>query len=86
MFFAVTDPQAVLTSGSATAILALMVFTLVGVIVYLNRKIDKKDSKIEELLNARIQDAKDSRDTIVAPLELIGHQNDLILKNINRGN
>lgn len=86
MFSIVNDPQTVLTSGSTTAILALIILVLVGVIIYMNRKLDQKDDKIEGLLNQRIQDAKDSRDTIVGPLELIGRQNDLILKNINNGN
>lgn len=85
MFFAVSDPQTILSSGDAVKILALIIVTLVGVIVYLSRKIDGRDKKIEELYNARIQDAKDSRDTIVEPLELIGRQNDLILKSINKG-
>lgn len=83
MYLAVADPTSVLTSGNTTAILALIIVVLVGVVYYMNRKLDQKDTKIEVLLNARIDDAKESRDSVVAPLELIGRQNDLILKNIN---
>lgn len=48
-FFAVTDPQTTLSSGNAIAILALIVVTLAGVVVYLVRKLDNRDSKIEVL-------------------------------------
>lgn len=41
-FFAATDPQAVLSSGNLAAILALIIVTLAGVVVYLARKIDKQ--------------------------------------------
>lgn len=85
MFATVTDPQTVLTSGSSVAILALIIITLVGVVVYMNKKLNDKDKMIVELLNARVTDAKESRDTIVGPLELLGRQNELILNNINRG-
>lgn len=40
--FAATDPQTVLSSGNTVAILALIIVTLAGVIVYLARKIDKQ--------------------------------------------
>lgn len=70
-------------SADLRIVLAFIVVILGGVIVYLNRKLDTKDKKIEEILNARIQDAKDSRDTLIEPLELIGRQNKSILKKIN---
>lgn len=41
-FFAAQDPQTVLTSGNTVAILALIIITLAGVVVYLARKIDKQ--------------------------------------------
>ena len=68
---------------SGWGIPGFFIAVLAAVIIYLSRKIDSKDKKIEEILLARIQDNKESRDAVVAPLELIGRQNDLILKNIN---
>lgn len=41
-YFAVADPQTVLSSGNTIAILALIIVTLAGVVVYLARKIDKQ--------------------------------------------
>ena len=41
-FFAVSDPQTVLSSGNTIAILALIIVTLAGVVVYLARKLDKQ--------------------------------------------
>jgi predicted Holliday junction resolvase-like endonuclease len=55
--FAATDPQTTLSSGNAVAILALIVVTLTGVIVYLARKIDvlQRDSAAEiKMLNAQL--------------------------------
>ena len=49
-FFAQTaNPQAVLSSGNTLAILALIIVTLAGVVVYLARKIDiqARDSATE---------------------------------------
>lgn len=40
--FSVADPQTTLSSGNALAILALIVVTLAGVVVYLVRKLDKQ--------------------------------------------
>lgn len=40
--FAVADPQTTLSSGNAVAILALIVVTLAGVVVYFARKLDKQ--------------------------------------------
>jgi len=54
-FFAVADPQTVLSSGNTIAILALIIVTLAGVIVYLARKLDvqARDSATEiRVLNA----------------------------------
>lgn len=48
-FLAVADPQTTLTSGNAIAILALIVVTLAGVVVYLVRKLDNKDNEIKAL-------------------------------------
>ncbi len=42
--FAATDPQTTLSSGNTLAILALIIVTLAGVVVYLARKIDKRDT------------------------------------------
>ena len=39
-YFAVSDPQTVLSSGNTIAILALIIVTLAGVVVYLARKLD----------------------------------------------
>jgi len=53
--FAVADPQTVLSSGNTIAILALIIVTLAGVIVYLARKLDvqARDSATEiRVLNA----------------------------------
>lgn len=41
--FAATDPQTTLASGNVLAILALIIVTLAGVIIYLVRKLDKKE-------------------------------------------
>lgn len=40
--FAAQDPQTILSSGNAAAILALIVVTLAGVVIYLTRKLDKQ--------------------------------------------
>ena len=39
-YFAQTDPQTILSSGNTLAILALIIVTLAGVVIYLARKID----------------------------------------------
>lgn len=39
-YFAVADPQTTLSSGNTLAILALIIVTLAGVILYLARKLD----------------------------------------------
>lgn len=41
-YLAVSDPQTVLSSGNTLAILALIIVTLTGVIVYLARKLDNQ--------------------------------------------
>lgn len=43
-FFAASDPQTVLSSGNTLAILALIIVTLAGVVIYLARKLDKRDT------------------------------------------
>lgn len=56
-FFAVSDPQTVLSSGNTIAILALIIVTLAGVVVYLARKLDTqaRDSATEiKSLNAQL--------------------------------
>lgn len=56
-YFAVSDPQTVLSSGNTIAILALIIVTLAGVVVYLARKLDKQatDSATEvKALNAQL--------------------------------
>ena len=55
--FAVSDPQTVLSSGNTIAILALIIVTLAGVVVYLARKLDvqARDSANEiKELNAQL--------------------------------
>lgn len=47
--FAAQDPQTILSSGNTVAILALIIITLAGVIVYLVRKLDNKDTEIRDL-------------------------------------
>lgn len=47
--FAAADPQTVLSSGNTVAILALIIVTLAGVIVYLVKKNDNKDTEIRDL-------------------------------------
>ena len=42
--FAAQDPQTILSSGNTVAILALIIVTLAGVVIYLARKIDKQAS------------------------------------------
>lgn len=44
-YFAVSDPQTVLSSGNTIAILALIIVTLAGVVVYLARKLDVQATK-----------------------------------------
>lgn len=48
-FFAAQDPQTVLSSGNTVAILALIIITLAGVVVYLARelKVQQRDSAAE---------------------------------------
>lgn len=78
-----TSPLGVLSSGNTTLILAFIIVVMAGVIVWQSRKIDSKDKQLLGSMDARITDAKESRDTLVGPLELIGRQNDLILRSIN---
>lgn len=40
--FAAQDPQTVLASGNILAIMALIIVTLAGVVIYLARKLDKQ--------------------------------------------
>ena len=51
--FAAQDPQTVLSSGNTVAILALIIVTLAGVVIYLARKLDNQQrdsaSEIKEL-------------------------------------
>lgn len=47
--FAATDPQTVLSSGNTVAILALIIITLAGVIVYLVKKGDNQATEIRDL-------------------------------------
>lgn len=42
--FAVADPQTTLASGNVLAILALIIVTLAGVVIYQARRMDKKDT------------------------------------------
>jgi hypothetical protein len=54
---AAQDPQTVLSSGNTVGILALIIVTLAGVVLYLARKLDKQatDSAIEiKALNAQL--------------------------------
>ena len=44
-YLAVSDPQTVLSSGNTIAILALIIVTLAGVVVYLARKLDVQATK-----------------------------------------
>lgn len=56
-YFAATDPQTTLSSGNTLAILALIIVTLAGVVVYLARKLDnlQRDSAAEiKALNAQL--------------------------------
>lgn len=48
-YFAVSDPQTVLSSGNTIAILALIIVTLAGVVVYLAKKLfdSQRDSALE---------------------------------------
>lgn len=48
-FFAAQDPQTVLSSGNTVAILALIIVTLAGVIVYLVKKNDNQATEIRDL-------------------------------------
>jgi hypothetical protein len=57
--FAAQDPQTVLSSGNTLAILALIIVTLAGVIVYLVRKLDNRDVEIRELNKQLLADSKD---------------------------
>lgn len=51
MIFAVADPQTVLSSGNAVAILALIVVTLVGVVIYLFKLLmAEKDKRLADAI------------------------------------
>lgn len=56
---------------------------LSGVIVQLWRQNNQLRDRIETSLNSRVEEAKQSRDSVVAPLELLGRQNQLILDKLN---
>lgn len=72
MFATDTTPLGVLSSGNTGLILAFLVVVLAGVIVYLSRKIDQKDKKIEEVQNLRLTDFKEREDKVNSTLELVG--------------
>lgn len=61
------------------------IVVLAGVIVYLYRDRDKWIAKYTELQNARLQDAKDSRDKIVEPMELLSRTTTLIYDKLTDG-
>lgn len=86
MYLAVTDPTSVLTSGNTVAILALIVTTLFGVVIYMSRKIDQKDNKIEELQNSRLNDFKEREDRVNSTLELVGRNTQYMYDKMIDGN
>lgn len=61
------------------------IFVLSGVVIYLYRDRDKWIGKYIELQNARTQDMRESRDKVVAPLELISEQQKLIYNKLVDG-
>lgn len=55
-----------------------IIAVLSGVIAYQNRKLDQKDSQIQALQEARLQDFKEREDKLVAPIELVGRNTQFI--------
>jgi hypothetical protein len=59
MFFAAdTDPVTILSSGNYLVLLAFIIVVLVGVIVYQQKRLDKKDTDISQGFRDRIADNK----------------------------
>lgn len=79
------DTLSTLSNGNAQAVLALCVLILAGVIVYQNRKLDSKDTIIQGLQDARLQDFKDREDKLVAPMELMGRNTQFIYDKMLNG-
>lgn len=50
-------------------ILCLMITTLCGVIIWQQKRLDKKDDKIEQLYEARLTDSKDVTKDVTAVLQ-----------------
>lgn len=62
MFAVSTDPITILSSGNILLILALVIVTLVGVIIYQNRKIESLYKEKDGLQEKRLQDKVDTSD------------------------
>lgn len=86
-FAAASDAQTLATLGVPG--LVFVIFVLAGVIVFLYRQNSSLQSKLDEIQERRITDAKETRDRITEPLEnqtkLTEKVYDLLLQSVQRG-
>lgn len=68
-------------SGPAAGVIILALSGVIGKL-YAELSVSRKDLLTEK--DARIGEAKESRDQVVAPLELLGRQNQLILDKLDQ--
>ena len=71
------------TPLAAWGVPGFIIAILSGVIVKLYTANNRLNDKIQEIQMARVQEAKEARDNVVAPLELLGRQNQLILDKLS---
>lgn len=65
-YFATVDPQTGITNYLFTqGVLGVMCVALIIVVIYQQRKLDKKDIRIEELQDLRLEDSK-TREKVVS--------------------
>jgi len=75
--------DAALSPLASWGIPGFFILVLSGVVVKLYTANNRLNDKIQEIQMARVTEAKEARDTVVAPLELLGRQNQLILDKLN---
>lgn len=87
MFGVINDPNSLDSLGIPG--LVFVIFILSGVVVFLYKRIDTLQTRIDSLQEQRIVDARETRDRITEPLEnqtkLSEKTYDLLLQFIQRG-
>lgn len=74
-----------LTPLATWGVQGFIIATLAGVVVYLYKQNSQKDTLIQNLQDARLQDFKDREDKLVAPMELMGRNTQFIYDKMLNG-